>query len=27
VTGAIYAEVGLFYLGVLPFKSDNWGVM
>lgn len=27
VTGAIYTEVGLFYLGVLPFKSDNWGVM
>jgi len=27
VTGAIYAEVGLFYLGVLPFKSNNWGVM
>lgn len=27
VTGAIYAEVGLFYLGVLPFNSDNWGVM
>jgi peptide/nickel transport system permease protein len=27
VTGAIFAEVGLFYLGVLPFNSDNWGVM
>ena len=27
VTNAIYAEVGLFFLGVLPFKSDNWGVM
>jgi peptide/nickel transport system permease protein len=27
VTGAIYAEVGLFYLGVLPFESNNWGVM
>jgi peptide/nickel transport system permease protein len=27
VTGAIYAEVGLFYLGVLPFQSNNWGVM
>ncbi|MCL6443655.1 MAG: ABC transporter permease [Alicyclobacillus sp.] len=27
ITGAIYAEVGLFYLGVLPFNSNNWGVM
>ncbi len=27
VTGAIYAEVGLFYLGVFPYKSNNWGVM
>lgn len=27
VTGAIYAEVGLFYLGVFPFKANNWGVM
>jgi peptide/nickel transport system permease protein len=27
VTGAIYAQVGLFFLGVLPFDSNNWGVM
>jgi len=27
VTGAIYAEVGLFFLGVVPFKANNWGVM
>jgi peptide/nickel transport system permease protein len=27
VTGAIYAEVGLFYLGVVPFHVNNWGVM
>jgi peptide/nickel transport system permease protein len=27
VTGAIYASVGLFFLGVLPFKVNNWGVM
>ncbi|MDH2429151.1 ABC transporter permease [Sphaerisporangium sp. TRM90804] len=27
VTGAIYAQVGLFFLGVLPFESNNWGVM
>lgn len=26
-TGAIYAQVGLFFLGVLPFSSVNWGVM
>ena len=27
VTGAIYAEVGLFFLGVVPFSAGNWGVM
>lgn len=27
ITGAIYAEVGLFYLGVVPFHVNNWGVM
>lgn len=27
VTGFIYSQVGLFYLGVLPYKSNNWGVM
>lgn len=27
VTGAIYASVGLFFLGVLPFTVSNWGVM
>jgi peptide/nickel transport system permease protein len=26
-TGAIYAEVGLFLLGVAPFTATNWGVM
>ncbi|MCY0879048.1 MAG: ABC transporter permease [Firmicutes bacterium] len=27
ITGGIYAEVGLFYLGVVPFHVNNWGVM
>lgn len=27
ITGAIYNEIGLFFLGVLPFTSTNWGVM
>ena len=27
ITGSIYAEVGLFFLGVLPFHVNNWGVM
>lgn len=27
VTGLIYSQVGLFFLGVLPFTSSNWGVM
>jgi peptide/nickel transport system permease protein len=26
-TGAVYSQVGLFFLGVLPFNSNNWGVM
>lgn len=27
VTGSIYAEVGLLFLGAAPFSSTNWGVM
>lgn len=27
VTGAIYAEVGLFLLGVAPINGTNWGIM
>ncbi|MHB1498008.1 MAG: ABC transporter permease, partial [Acidimicrobiales bacterium] len=27
VTGAIYAEVGLFLLGVAPITGTNWGEM
>lgn len=27
MTNAIYGEVGLFFLGLAPFKSSNWGVM
>ncbi len=27
VTAGIYAQVGLFFLGVLPFSVNNWGVM
>lgn len=27
ITGAIYAEVGLFLLGVAPITGTNWGVM
>jgi peptide/nickel transport system permease protein len=27
VTGFVYAQVGLFFLGVLPLRTDNWGVM
>lgn len=27
VTGSIYAQVGLFFLGVVPFHVNNWGVM
>ncbi|HET6213830.1 MAG TPA: ABC transporter permease [Micromonosporaceae bacterium] len=27
VTAYIYAQVGLFFLGVLPLNTSNWGVM
>ncbi len=27
ITGAIYAEIGLFVLGVAPTSGTNWGVM
>ena len=27
ITGAIYAESGLFFLGLLPYSTNNWGVM
>jgi peptide/nickel transport system permease protein len=27
ITSSIYAEVGLFFLGVVPFAANNWGVM
>ncbi|SDJ81042.1 ABC transporter permease [Nonomuraea jiangxiensis] len=27
VTGGVYAQVGLFFLGVLPYESNNWGQM
>lgn len=27
ITGAIYSEVGLFFLGVIPFAANNWGFM
>lgn len=27
ITGSIFAEVGLFFLGVVPFNASNWGVM
>jgi len=27
MTSAIYNQVGLFYLGFLPFETFNWGVM
>ena len=27
ITGAIYAEVGLLFIGVAPFSPINWGVM
>jgi len=26
-TGAIYSEIGLFFLGIVPFSTNNWGVM
>ncbi len=27
VTTGVYAQVGLFFLGVLPFRAQNWGMM
>ena len=27
MTGAIYSQVGLVFLGFVPFRSHNWGVM
>jgi peptide/nickel transport system permease protein len=27
LTGFIYTEVGLFFLGVVSYRSSNWGVM
>jgi len=27
MTGAIYAQVGLIFLGIIPLASHNWGVM
>jgi len=27
MTGAVYAQVGLVFLGFVPFTSHNWGVM
>ena len=27
ITGAIYAEVGLFLLGIAPVSGTNWGIM
>ena len=27
ITGSIYNEVGLFFLGLLPYSQNNWGVM
>jgi len=27
ITGAIYAEVGLFVLGIAPISGTNWGIM
>lgn len=27
IVGGIYSQVGLFFLGILPFTSVNWGVM
>ncbi len=27
MTGAVYAQVGLVFLGFVPFQSQNWGVM
>jgi len=27
ITGYIYAQVGLYFLGILPLNTNNWGVM
>ena len=27
VTGGVYSQVSLFFLGILPFTSVNWGMM
>ncbi len=27
VTGAVYGETGLFFLGIVPIEATNWGVM
>lgn len=27
ITAAIYAEAGLYFLGVVAFNANNWGVM
>ena len=27
MTAAIYAQVGLVFLGLVPFSGQNWGVM
>ncbi|MEO3803814.1 ABC transporter permease [Nonomuraea sp. B1E8] len=27
ITGGVYSQVGLFFLGVLPYESNNWGQM
>ena len=27
LTGFIYTEVGLFFLGAVPYSTNNWGVM
>lgn len=27
VTGGVYSQVGLFFLGVLPYEANNWGQM
>jgi peptide/nickel transport system permease protein len=27
ITTGVYAQIGLFFLGVLPFRAQNWGMM
>ena len=27
MTGAIYAQIGLYFLGLAPLEGDNWGIM